>query len=79
MVVSVKIVGISFLFFMLATYISFQMGWSFWHSYEFFKILRFIELGMKVKMVETFGTTQAVDVPEDLNKVLEIINETNIT
>ena len=44
MVGSVKIVGISFLFFMLATYISFQMGWSFWHSYEFFKFLRYIEL-----------------------------------
>ena len=44
MVGSVKIVGISFLFFMLSTYISFQMGWSFWHSYEFFKFLRYIEL-----------------------------------
>jgi hypothetical protein len=44
MIGSVKIVGISFLFFMLATYISFQMGWSFWYSYEFFKFLRYIEL-----------------------------------
>ena len=43
MVGSVKIVGISFLLFMLATYISFQMGWSFWH-YEFIKFLRYIEL-----------------------------------
>ena len=43
MIGSVKIVGISFLLFMLATYISFQMGWSFWH-YEFIKFLRYIEL-----------------------------------
>ena len=26
-------------------------------------------------MVETYGTTQAVDVKEDVNKVLEILNE----
>ena len=32
-------------------------------------------LGIRVKMVETFGTTQAVDVPEDVDKVLEIIND----
>ena len=44
MFMSTKIIGISLLVLMLSTYISFQMGWSFWHSYEFFKILRFIEL-----------------------------------
>jgi hypothetical protein len=26
-------------------------------------------------MVETFGTTQAVDIKEDVDKVLEILNE----
>ena len=26
-------------------------------------------------MLETFGTTQAVDIPEDVDRVLEILNE----
>jgi len=51
-----------------------QLEWT-----EDIEILRFVELGMKVKMVETFGTTQAVDVPNDVNKVLEIINDTDIS
>ena len=42
---------------------------------EDIEILRFVELGINVKMVETFGTTQAVDVPEDVEKVLEILSE----
>jgi 3-deoxy-manno-octulosonate cytidylyltransferase (CMP-KDO synthetase) len=42
---------------------------------EDIEILRFVELGINVKMVETFGTTQAVDIPEDVDKVLEILNE----
>ena len=42
---------------------------------EDIEILRFVELGIRVKMVETFGTTQAVDVPEDVDKVLELIND----
>lgn len=42
---------------------------------EDIEILRFVELGVNVKMVETFGTTQAVDVQEDVEKVLEILNE----
>ena len=40
---------------------------------EDIEILRFVELGIKVKMVETFGTTQAVDIPQDVNKVLELL------
>jgi hypothetical protein len=43
MVVGVKIIGISILFFMLATYLSFFAGMSFWHI-EFLKFLRYIEL-----------------------------------
>ena len=43
MVTSVKIIGISILLFMLATYISFFSGLSFWH-YEFLAFLRYIEL-----------------------------------
>ena len=42
---------------------------------EDIEILRFVELGVNVKMVETFGTTQAVDIKEDVDKVLEILNE----
>ena len=30
---------------------------------------------INVKMLETYGTTQAVDIPEDVDKVLEILNE----
>jgi len=46
---------------------------------EDIEILRFVELGIKVKMVETFGTTQAVDIPDDIEKVMEILNDTNFT
>ena len=45
-----------------------QLEWT-----EDIEVLRFVELGMKVKMVETFGTTQAVDVPDDVDKVLELL------
>jgi len=37
-------------------------------------ILRFLEMGINVKMIETFGTTQAVDIPEDVDKVVGLIN-----
>jgi 3-deoxy-manno-octulosonate cytidylyltransferase (CMP-KDO synthetase) len=37
-------------------------------------ILRFLEMGINVKMIETFGTTQAVDVPQDVDKVVGLIN-----
>lgn len=47
-----------------------QIEWS-----EDIEILRFLELGINVKMLETYGTTQAVDIPEDVDKVLEILNE----
>ena len=43
MVTSVKIIGISILLFMLATYISFFSGLSFWHN-DFINFLRYIEL-----------------------------------
>jgi len=37
-------------------------------------ILRFLEMRINVKMIETFGTTQAVDVPQDVDKVVGLIN-----
>jgi len=37
-------------------------------------ILRFLQMGINVKMIETFGTTQAVDIPEDVDKVVGLIN-----
>ena len=40
---------------------------------EDIEILRFLEMGINVKMVETFGTTQAVDIPQDVDKVLELL------
>ena len=43
MVLSVKIIGISILLFMLATYISFFSGLGFWYP-EFIQFLRYIEL-----------------------------------
>ena len=43
MKITVTTVGISILFLMLATYISFFSGLSFWHS-EFIHFLKYIEL-----------------------------------
>jgi len=43
MVTSVKIIGISILLFMLATYISFFSGLSFWYN-DFLAFLRYINL-----------------------------------
>ena len=42
---------------------------------EDIEILRFVELGINVNMVDKFGTTQAVDIKEDVDKVLEILDE----
>lgn len=36
---------------------------------EDIEILRFFDLGVKVKMVETYGFSLAVDIPEDVEKV----------
>lgn len=41
---------------------------------EDIEILRFIELGYKVKMVEVDGNTVAVDYPEDINTVTRLLN-----
>ena len=43
MVMSAKIIGVSILLLMFATYITFFSGLSFWHI-EFIKFLRYIEL-----------------------------------
>ena len=42
---------------------------------EDIEILRFVELGIKVKMIEVYGNTHAVDIPEDVKIVEEILNE----
>ena len=42
---------------------------------EDIEILRLLELGYDVKMIEVSGSSVAVDTPEDLIKVTSIINE----
>jgi len=42
---------------------------------EDIEILRFLELGLKVKMVEVSDSSIAVDIPEDLDKVIASLNE----
>lgn len=44
-------------------------------SFEDIEILRLIELGYEVKMLELNSTSLAVDTPEDLKKVLSILDE----
>ena len=42
---------------------------------EDIEILRFLEMGYSVKMVEVYGNTHAVDIPEDVKTVEGILNE----
>jgi 3-deoxy-manno-octulosonate cytidylyltransferase (CMP-KDO synthetase) len=42
---------------------------------EDIEILRFLELGFEVRMIELDSNSIAVDVPEDINKVLKKLNE----
>ena len=42
---------------------------------EDIEILRFLEMGINVKMVEVSDSSIAVDVPEDLEKVISAIND----
>jgi 3-deoxy-manno-octulosonate cytidylyltransferase (CMP-KDO synthetase) len=44
-----------------------------YEKYEDIEILRFFDLGIPVKMVETSGASLAVDVPEDVSKVEEAL------
>jgi len=46
---------------------------------EDIEILRFFELGYKVKMVEVSGDSIAVDVPEDVDKVVAAMKERNLS
>tara|TARA_B100000925_G_scaffold244557_1_gene194420 strand:+ start:757 stop:1503 length:747 start_codon:yes stop_codon:yes gene_type:complete len=46
-------------------------------SYEDIEILRFLELGCKIKMLKMSSKSVAVDVPEDVIKVEEIIRLSN--
>ena len=40
---------------------------------EDIEILRFFELGIKIKMVKTFSGSVAVDLPSDIKKVEKIM------
>ena len=44
-------------------------------QYEDIEILRFVDMGYKVKMKETQADSIAVDVPEDIKKVEKFLNE----
>jgi len=45
--------------------------------YEDIEILRFLDIGSKIRVVETMGSSLAVDVPEDVKKVEEAILKIN--
>ncbi len=44
-------------------------------KFEDIELLRFIDLGYKVKMMETDVDSIAVDIPEDVKKVEKFLNE----
>lgn len=44
-------------------------------SFEDIEILRFLEMGYKIKMVETSGASLAVDVPDDVIAVEQALNK----
>ena len=44
---------------------------------EDIEILRFLEMGIDIKMVEVSSSSIAVDHPEDIEKVLEVLNASN--
>lgn len=46
-------------------------------SYEDIEILRFLEMGYKIKMVETSGASLAVDIPEDILAVESALDDKN--
>jgi 3-deoxy-manno-octulosonate cytidylyltransferase (CMP-KDO synthetase) len=46
-------------------------------AFEDIEILRFLDMGMPVKMVMTSGNTLAVDVPEDVAKVEAALQQLN--
>ena len=43
-------------------------------SFEDIELLRLVELGYKVKMIEINNSSIAIDTPEDLKKVLTVLN-----
>ena len=45
--------------------------------YEDIEILRFLDIGSKIRVVETTGSSLAVDIPEDVKKVEEAILKIN--
>ena len=42
-------------------------------SYEDIEILRFLDIGSKIRVVETKSSSLAVDIPKDVKKVEEAI------
>lgn len=47
-------------------------------QYEDIELLRFVDLGYKLKMSETFADSIAVDIPSDVKKVENFLNKKNI-
>ena len=52
-------------------------GKTFFEMHEDIEILRFLELGCKIKMIEMSSDSVAVDVPDDIRKVEEILKLQN--
>lgn len=48
---------------------------AYYEKFEDIEILRFFDLGMPIKMVENSGSSLAVDVPEDVDKVEQFLKE----
>ena len=46
-------------------------------QYEDIEILRFLDIGTKIRVVKTSGSSLAVDVPEDVKKVEDAILKIN--
>ncbi len=44
-------------------------------QYEDIELLRFIDMGYKIKMCETRATSISVDVPDDINKIVSELNK----
>lgn len=47
-------------------------------QYEDIELLRFVDLGYKLKMSETFADSIAVDVPSDIKKIEDFLNKKDI-
>ncbi len=48
-------------------------------EFEDIEILRFVDMGYKVKMKETFVDSIAVDIPDDVQKVEKFLEERGLS